>query len=170
MIAVRNVNQSDITSLSELAKLCFIDTFGHLYSKDNLFKHLEKTCSPDFFSTALLNDQLLVAENDMLVGYIKFGNVGLPIENIPDASKEIHRLYIHPEFQGNNIGHSLIQSALDSPDLRSAKHLYLSVYEDNKKAQKFYQDCGFSIIDEYDYHVGSHIDREFIMYKKASEI
>ncbi len=170
MITIKNADESDITPLSELAQLCFIDTFGHLYSKENLLEHLQETCSPDFFREALLHDQILLAKKEnKLFGYIKYGEMGLPVESIFDDAKEIHRLYVHPEFKRKNIGRSLMQYALDDIFLKSAKHLYLSVYEDNIAAQKFYQNYGFSIVGEYDYYVGSHIDREFIMYRKNTE-
>ena len=169
MLIIRNTTNSDTNALSELAKLCFTDTFGHLYSKANLLNHLEKTCSARFFSETLLHDRILLAEKTTLIGYIKFGEVDLPIESIPKEAKEIHRLYIHPKHKGNGVGRSLMQYALEDPSLKSAEHLYLSVYEDNLPAQQFYQSYGFSVIGEYDYYVGSHIDREFIMHKRNND-
>lgn len=170
MITIKNADESDITHLSDLAQWCFIDTFGHLYSKENLCEHLQETCSPDFFSLALLHDQILLAkEEGGLLGYIKFGEVALPIESLPDGSKEIHRLYIHPEYKGKGIGRNLMEHAFANPVLKASKYHYLSVYEDNLPAQKFYQNYGFSIIGEYDYYVGLHIDREFIMYRKNTQ-
>ena len=166
MTVIRDANKSDANALSEFAKLCFIDTFAHLYSKENLLKHLQKTCSPAYFSEALLHDKILLAEDNALIGYIKFGEISLPIDSIPCGSKEIHRLYVHPEFKGQGIGRDLMRQAFDHSVLKASKHVYLSVYEDNTHAQKFYQNHGFSIIGEYDYYVGSHIDREFIMHKK----
>jgi len=168
MINIRKAEESDLESLSQLAQLCFIDTFGNLYTKENLFTHLQETCSVEYFRKNILEDQILLAENDSLVGYIKFGDVGLPLDNIPEKSKEIQRLYIHPDFKRKHIGSKLMQLAFEDPILQESKHHYLSVYEDNIDAQKFYQNYGFSIVGEYDYYVGSHIDREYIMHRKNS--
>lgn len=167
MVIIRSAEESDLNSLSKLAELCFIDTFGHLYSKENLLTHLKTTCSQKYFSEALSNDLILVAEDaGKLLGYIKFGEVGLPIEPLPKNSKEIHRLYVHPNFKERGIGTRLMEAALKNPAIKGANNYYLSVYEDNIEAQKFYKSYGFSIVGEYDYYVGSHIDREFIMHSK----
>jgi len=170
MTIIRNAIISDVKALSQLAKLCFSDTFGHLYTKDDLSSHLQETCSPEFFSKSLTTDIILVAENydGSLVGYIKFGDLGLPIKNIHEGSKEIHRLYIHPDFKRKNIGSNLMQHAFTNPILETAKHYYLSVYENNIIAQNFYKDFGFTIIGKYDYYVGAHIDIELIMHKTNS--
>jgi len=170
MSIIRSADKSDVDALSSLANLCFTDTFGHLYSKDNLSKHLTETCSPEFFCNALINDKIIIIENNYtLIGYIKFGDMDLAIEPIPALSKEIHRLYIHPDFQKKGFGRKLIQEAFNDPILKNAKHYYLSVYENNISAQKFYKGYGFSIIGEYNYYVGTHIDREFIMHKQHGQ-
>ncbi len=170
MITIRYADQPDINALSSLARLCFSDTFGHLYSKKNLSEHLQTTCSSEFFAKSLSEDKILLAEDgNQLVGYIKFGEVNLPLQTIPDSAKEIQRLYIHPQFKGNGIGRNLMQHALNHSTLKTSKHLYLSVYEGNIKAQNFYKKYEFSIIGEYNYYVGSHIDREFIMHKKNTD-
>jgi len=169
MTDIRNADQQELKALSELAKTCFTDSFGHLYSEEDLNSHLQKTCSIEYFEEAMLKDKILLAKNESkIIGYIKFGDVGLPVDNIPKKSVEIHRLYIHPKHKNMGIGKKLIRKAFESDILKSAKHIYLSVYENNFTAQNFYKKYGFSKVGEYDYFVGSHIDREFIFYLNNS--
>lgn len=40
------------------------------------------------------------------------------------------------------------------------------IVELSQLAQYFYDVYGFTIIGEYEYYVGSHIDRKFIMHKE----
>ncbi len=167
---VRKVRKEDVEALSTLARACFTDTFGHLYSNENLVQHMDKTCSAAFFDEAMGQDRIVLAEDDteigVLLGYIKYGAVGLPVDDLPENAWEIQRLYIHPKHQGKAIGRKLMDVALAEMADKQVEHIYLSVYEDNVRAQKFYQSYGFAAVGEYDYYVGTHIDREYIMYKK----
>jgi len=171
MVAYRKANESDIELLSALAQLCFTDTFGHLYEEKHLLNHLDQTCSPDFFYNALQHNVIILAETKekVLIGYIKVGEVEVPLESCPAEAKEIHRLYIHPEFKRNNVGSALMHHALGDVIFKTAEHCYLSVYQANRVAQKFYHKFGFNIIGEYDYYVGPHIDREYIMHKTLTK-
>ncbi len=163
------MTKEDAEALSTLARVCFTDTFGHLYSNENLMQHMDKTCSDAFFCEAMGKDRIVLVEEDReagsLLGYIKYGAVGLPVDALPENAWEIQRLYIHPKHQGKAIGRKLMDVVLAEMADKQVKHIYLSVYVDNVRAQKFYQSYGFVAVGEYDYYVGTHIDREYIMYK-----
>jgi len=170
---IRLANEHDTEQLSTLSRQTFSDNFGHLYTAENLEYHLQKTCSPEFFAGALEGgDVITVAcEGEHLVGYAKGGLVGLPVENLPAGydpaqSREIHRLYVTTPFQTKGIGHALMQSLMDMPDIAGARMLYLGVWENNTRAQRFYARYGFATISEYRYYVGTHVDRELIMARE----
>jgi len=167
MYIIRKAEISDSSELAKLAKNCFVETFGGLYSKENLEFHLNKTCSEKYFSEAFKVDQTLVAQSKMgnLIGYIKFGELGFEVDDKVANSVEIHRLYVLAKEHKKKIGTSLMNEALDHIYRSGVEALYLSVYEDNIIAQKFYRKYGFEKIGEYDYLVGSHVDREYIMFK-----
>ncbi len=167
MVEVKEANISDVRQISEFAKHCFTDTFGHLYSEDNLNSHLEETCSEKYFKNSIIFDKILLAKIDSnIVGYIKFGEVGIPLNKVKEDSKEIHRLYIHPNFKQIGIGTQLMNFALSEETLKNSKNIYLSVYENNEPAKIFYKNYGFEKIGEYNYYVGSHVDLEHIMHKE----
>jgi ribosomal protein S18 acetylase RimI-like enzyme len=45
---------------------------------------------------------------------------------------------------------------------KGAKTLYLSVWENNHRAQRFYQRYGFKHLGEHKFMVGNSADRDFI--------
>ncbi len=155
-----------LAELETLAYSTFTATFGHLYTPENLQSHLVKTCSAAFFADALANGcNIDIARcGDEVVGYIKYGAVGLPIAYTKD-DVEIHRLYVSAKWQGQGIGKKLMDHALQSLAVQSAAHLYLGVWEHNHKAQAFYRRYAFRPIGKYLYYVGTHADREIIMQR-----
>lgn len=166
VMQIRFVTNEEINALSRLAITTFSDTFGHLYPPQDLAFHLEKTCSSQYFGEALGRDKILVAEElGQLVGYLKYGAVGLPITDIPEGAMELHRLYLTKDFQGKGIGKQLMDAFLSQPEVNAAPSLYVGVWENNTRAIKFYREYGFEICGEYDYAVGQHIDHEWMMVR-----
>lgn len=161
---IRPIQSTDLRPLADLAAKTFTDTFGHLYHTDDLKAHLEKAFSLPFFEDSLEKDHILIAEEQgQIAGYAKFGDVGLPIDHDPQADQELHRLYIDKPYLGKGIAPLLMTEMMKIPSMQQAKTIYLGVWENNSRAQKFYQKYGFEKIGEYDYPVGNHIDREWIM-------
>jgi diamine N-acetyltransferase len=159
---IKKAARDNIIELEALAKRSFTDTFGHLYSKENLEYHLSTTCSIDYFSKQLamgFNIDLAYIGNH-IAGYSKYAAVQLPITH-DYHDIEIQRLYVDSCYHNKGIGKSLLEKILN--DVVLAQNVYLGVWEHNHKAQSFYAHYRFKVIGEYNYHVGSHIDRELIM-------
>ena len=165
-IIIQSIDESKMLELEKLAVSTFKETFGHLYTSDNLEHHLEKSCSAEFFLSDLAKGQHIdIAVIDGTLGaYIKYGCVGLPIDHNKDDA-EIHRLYVTQIFQAQGIGKMLMNHALKQDHIQKAKRLFLGVWEHNLKAQNFYRGYGFEPVGEYIYYVGTHADREIIMQR-----
>ncbi len=80
------------------------------------------------------SDSGSAAKRAMLVGFLSMG------------AGTIHNLYIKPGFQGQGIGHSLIETAKAS----SGGQLKLWVFEPNEGAIRFYERHGFSTLRQTD--------------------
>jgi ribosomal protein S18 acetylase RimI-like enzyme len=154
----------DAQALSALAKQTFTETFGHLYTAENLKLHLEKTCSVDFFESSLKQDHIIIARDvEAIIGYAKFGALGLPVSNPPANASEIHRLYVIQPYQARRVGSALMNEVMRHEAIKSSSAIYLGVWENNSKAQRFYTRYGFTPVGEYMYPVGTQLDREIIM-------
>ena len=60
---------------------------------------------------------------------------------------EIRRVYVDPEWQGRGIGSTLIETALQSADLRTASAVEIDVWEANANARRLYERFGFIATD-----------------------
>ncbi len=169
-ITVRKAVEDDAAMLTALGAETFTATFGHLYSRENLEKFLRKGHSVDIYQRLARDPAcaLWIAEDagGAAVGYAAAGPCTLPVPDLPEKSGELAKLYLLKEAQGAGLGPRLLEAALDFLKGRFA-HIYLSVYRDNKVAQRLYQRYGFVKIHDYFYMVGDHADPEWIMELKA---
>lgn len=159
---------ADVPALAALASATFRETFGHLYSHDDLEAHLAAKCSEAFFSAALEepDTHILIAwEGSEPVGYIKWGALELPADAPPPGSREIHRLYVVASHQRSGLGRRLMEQAMLA--CADAPAIYLGVWEHNHKAQRFYAGYGFTHAGEHAYPVGTQIDRDLIWVRHA---
>lgn len=166
MISLLPATPDHIPALARLAQQAFTETFGHLYSQENLAAHLNSSCSEAFFANALQQGDtiLLACDGDTAVGYAKYGAVGLPVEFHPEDA-ELHRLYVLQSHQGQGVGARLMDAALAA--MSAAPVIYLGVWEENYKARKFYANYGFEDFGTYLYYVGRHVDNELILRRSS---
>jgi ribosomal protein S18 acetylase RimI-like enzyme len=161
--------EADYETLAGFAAKTFTATFGHLYTPENLQRHLSDYCCPGYFREAVEagEDVVLVKDGDTLIGYGKAGRVVLPIDSpIPEDAIEIHRVYIDAPYQGRGLGRQLMDHLLALPKLAAAPMIYLGVWEENLAAQALYASYGFTQVGRYLYQVGSQFDREIILARK----
>jgi len=170
---IRPVTLSDLdwitAPLAELGAVTFSETFGHLYDPKDLKAFLAEKHSPEYYKASILDPdrQLwILKDRDELGGYMELRPVNLPIDPLPKDALEFGRLYFRNAFQGQGLGGRFIHLAEDYARDNGFKSLILSVYCDNFPAQKLYSRHGFEKIGEYDFAVGDHFDREWIMSKQ----
>ena len=96
------------------------------------------------------------------VGYVVAGPCDLPVPDMPARSGEVVRFYVLSRYQGAGLGRRMLDVALGWLD-ENFDHVYLSVWSENKGAHRLYARCGFAKIAEYEFEVGAHRDREWIM-------
>ena len=172
MDVIRKATIDDVNELIEFGKQTFTKTFGHLYPSEDLNNYLNESYSNDKFMTYINNDKyftyIAINNDNIIIGYIIASKgVDLPHDDITNNCYEIIKLYIIEDSFGKGISYKLMDEVIkwyQSDDDRN--DLFLSVYSDNHRAQKFYQKYGFEFAKEYGYVVGKSIDREFIYRKK----
>ena len=166
----REATKADAPELAAFARQMFIETFGHAYRQQDLESHLAEKYHPKEFERSIeAGDEIILAHDGQeLVGYCKLGEVGLPMPHAPKEAKEIHRLYIHKKYHGGGLGQELFRRAMESNQLKSAPIVYLGVWEENARAQRFYFKNDFMPVGRYLYPVGQHLDNEMILARVAS--
>jgi ribosomal protein S18 acetylase RimI-like enzyme len=160
----RDATSADAALMAEIGPRTFVETFGHLYTKENLQAFLENHSEANWRSE--LEDPrfaVRIAEVDgQAVGFAKIGPPSLPFEP-RGPSAELRQLYVLAPWQGEGIAHALMGWAIGHSKALGARDLYLSVFVDNHRARRFYERYGFDFVGTYAFMVGSHEDEDHVM-------
>lgn len=167
MILFRNATPADAALMSRIGRESFTETFGHLYSPENLAAFLENH-APDKWAAELADPTFAVriAEDDGTpAGFCKLGKPSLPFE-VEGPTAELRQLYVLKPWHGTGVAKVLMDWAMNAARFRGAGQMVLSVFTDNHRARRFYARYGFEQIGTYDFMVGTHADQDLIMRAK----
>ena len=171
---IHRADAADAAEVAAFARQCFLDAFSHNNTPDHLFAYVEDAFDVGRMRTDL-GDQdaiyLLAREADdaeSLLGYAKL-QFHSPIECLADmAPAKLERIYVGGKFQQRGIGGILLSSAIERAKAASAKILWLSVWEENKDAQRFYERHGFAPVGTTFFMFGPERQRDVVMAKRLS--
>jgi len=167
MIDYRNAVPGDGPELAAMARTCFTETFGTLYSAENLAAFLEQVFGPNGLPSQIDDPAFtirLATDTGRIVGFAKLGPNALPFPQADDANAvELYQLYVASTHHGDGVGPALLDWAITTARGQGADTLALSVYVDNHRAKRFYARYGFVDVGRYDFPVGDQIDEDRLM-------
>ena len=167
-ITYRAGEAGDAARLARLFRDSFVETFGHLYSPDNLAAFLAGKSEADWaeeLADAAFSVRIAEAPGEAgreAVGYAKLGPLSLPFEP-RGPSAELRQLYVLKPWHGAGIAHELMRWTIAEARASGARDLVLSVYVDNHRARRFYDRYGFEYVGPYRFMVGDHADEDHVM-------
>jgi GNAT superfamily N-acetyltransferase len=164
MVDYRDAGPADAAALATLGARTFTETFGHLYSPENLAVFLVNHSEEKWLGE--LRDPgfavRLAEEDGAAAGFAKIGPPSLPFE-VVGPTVELRQLYVRAPWHGTGVAAELMAWVLAEARRRGAGQIYLSVFVDNPRARRFYARYGFEPVGRYDFMVGSHADEDIIM-------
>jgi ribosomal protein S18 acetylase RimI-like enzyme len=163
-IVHRDAVPADATLMAEIGRRTFAETFGHLYSPENLAAFLANHNEANW--RAELEDPAfsvrIVEADGEPIGYAKIGPPSLPFDP-RGPSAELRQIYVLDPWQGRGIAQELMAWAIGEARKRGARDLYLSVFVDNHRARRFYERYGFTFVGTYAFMVGDHEDEDHVL-------
>jgi ribosomal protein S18 acetylase RimI-like enzyme len=166
-VAFRSATEADAAALAELGARSFTETFGHLYTPENLAAFLASH-SEEKWRSELADPAFAVRIGEaqgMAVAYAKIGPPTLPFEP-RGRPVELRQFYVLKDWQGTGAAATLMQWVLEEAERRGGDELYLSVFIDNHRARRFYERYGFERVGRYAFMVGTHADEDIVMRKR----
>lgn len=164
-IVYRTPTVADTEALCQLGRDTFVETFGTLYSAKDLNHFLVTVFGPGGMPDEM-NDAGLafqVAEDGgELVGYCKVGDLHTEVDTGTRRGLELRQLYVRRSHQGAGVAARLMQWGLNELRRRGAEDVYLSVFSENVRAQRFYARYGFVEIGRNIFMVGDQADDDRI--------
>lgn len=160
----REAGPEDAPLLGEIGRQSFIETFGHLYTPENLAAFLENHDEANW--RAELADPRYAVRLGFVDGvnaaYLKLGPPSLPFTP-PSASIELRQFYVLKPWQGTGLAAQMMDWTIEEARRRAVAAIFLSVFIDNIRAQRFYARYGFEAVGRYDFMVGTHADEDIVM-------
>jgi len=168
---IRPATLTDAPALAELGAVTFAETFGHLYSPENLAAHLARAHSEAEHARVLQDEGmgvwLALDDAGRAVAFAVAGRCKLPVPDLEPNAGELKQIYVRASHQNLYLGSQLMRAALAWLEARYSP-LYIGVWSQNTGAQKLYGRYGFEKAGEYRFCVGDHYDHEFILKRPAS--
>lgn len=171
-IEFRYATPTDAAMLANLTA----NTFWDAYERDS---NLERKYIRDYMSTAFSIEQItlelaeektiyLVAEsNSEEIGYSKLLSGSSRPEISGNRNIEISRIYLIKEFWGKNFGAPLLNRCVDEARIKEFDIIWLSVWEHNLRAIRFYEKHGFSKVGKHMFDLASSPQTDFVMERKV---
>lgn len=146
-ITIRKILIEDASLLVQMSRTTFYDTFKDTCTPADMQLFLEDTFNVNQLIKEVSNpeDHYFFIEVDGIpVGYIRFMEdyTDLPIMKKWKAL-ELKRFYILKEFHGGGIAQQLMDYFLNYARQNKYEAVWLGVWEDNFRAQRFYEKYGF---------------------------
>lgn len=160
----RDATADDAAAIAAFGRENWAATFANVgYSPEDLAAYLNKSFSADIQRAEIGNPELryrLAFDAEGLVGFCLMGVQSLPVDEA--RSLELHRLYVAERAKGAGVANTLMEDCIAWARAHDASALYLSVWENNFRAQRFYRRWGFADFSEWDFMVGKTADRDLI--------
>lgn len=159
----------EVAALTNMARSTFASTFTH-YRPEDLNAYLNEYLSFEAIQGELAdptNGFRFILLDGVRTGFLKWQ---APTTRYQDKVQVpgkkpflLDKLYFLEEYKGQGLGPISLAYILSFARYRAAADfVYLSVWERNYRAQKFYQQAGFRTIGSFRFPVGEAQDLEFL--------
>lgn len=167
-IILRRAVVADAALLSALAARTLYDAFGPQTDPVNMAVHLEKTFNLAQ-TTAELSDAtctFFIAETQGLpVGYFKLRQHPAPECVTGPQPLQLQRIYARREWLGQGVGATLMQGAIDEAQRQNFRTLWLTTWDENPRAIRFYQKWGFQHVGHHPFEFGRQVTLDWVMVR-----
>lgn len=167
MIDYRDATPADGPELDAMAIKVWRETFGHSAPPADIEAYLTHAYGPNGTLIRDLADPhiryRLATDDGAIVGYAKMVDPWLPKEAIAPGGLQLSQLYVAATHHGRGVADILMRWAIGTAIAWHANALYLTVWEENARAKRFYDKRGFVHIGDYAFKTGTQIDRDLIM-------
>lgn len=165
-IKIEKVAIEQIDHLQSIGKKTFSQTFSSTNTEENMAKYLEEGFSVQKLTKEFNNPDsefYFALADSAIVGYLKI-NFGKSQTELQDSSSlEIERIYVLNEFHGKKVGQLLYEKAISIAKKQSSNYVWLGVWEENKRALKFYEKNGFKPFDKHIFKLGDDEQTDIMM-------
>ena len=155
----------DGPALAAMARRCFVETFGHRYAAHDLAAFLDAAYGPDGLPAELEDPQVdfrIALAGTEIIAYAKVSLLKAPASAPRPGALELRQIYVLGPWQGKGVAEALMAWALERARSRRAPEIYLTVFDHNQRAKRFYTRHGFSDVGGCLFRCGTSVEDDRI--------
>lgn len=161
--------QNAAASLGAMARQAFAETFAHLYDAVPFEQFLEDAYGASGSMEHGLADPSIrwqvAAVGERPIGYAKLSKLTAPAPDPLPGAMELQQIYVLSPWHGSGVADRLMHWALDAARSEGAPEIYLTVFDHNARAKRFYGRYGFSEVGHCTFKLGSRVDDDRVWRK-----
>lgn len=166
----RDLIQADTRTLPPLARRIFAETFGHLFDAQKFADFCDAAYGPRGamvadFQDASINWRVAEAAGE-LIAYAKIRPLVAPAPDPKRGAMELQQIYVLPQWHGKGVAEALMRWSIDLARQQGAPELYLTVFDHNERAKRFYGKHGFSEVGRCAFVLGDQIHDDRVWRKQ----
>ncbi|RYP64519.1 hypothetical protein DL770_009184 [Monosporascus sp. CRB-9-2] len=176
-----DASPADAQAMAALGAKMFTESFGYSIPPDDLAAFLESTYTAAALGAQLRDPQISTwaakdAEGSTLLGFVQLvrGKTDECLEESstdldPNVLAHLHRLYVDGRAHGGGIGSRLVAAAEGRARAEGLAKMWLTVWEENERAQRLYERLGFAKVGKTDFVMGQCVQRDWVMVKDLEQ-
>jgi diamine N-acetyltransferase len=156
---IRRATIADAAALAEFARRTFIDTFA----AQNKPEDIDAYCAQSYGVAQQQREiedgiTLLGEEHGALIAFAQIHSSGSKFGDV-----ELGRFYVDRDHHGRGLARELMDAVIAAARTMNARKLWLSVWEHNPRAIRFYEKYGFLDEGTQPFLVGSDLQTDRVM-------
>ncbi|QCR23521.1 GNAT family N-acetyltransferase [Pontibacter sp. SGAir0037] len=167
--AFRKATPADAQLLADLGWQTFYEAFAAANNPADM-----EAFRPTMYSLELQEVELadpatdfLIVENEgEAIAYVKLTAGPAPAEIRAENPIQISRLYTLAQWTGCGLGDKLMQYCLEKGKQQGHDVIWLTVWEHNERAKRFYRKYNFTEAGELDFVLGEDVQRDLYMQRE----
>lgn len=172
---LRSATPEDATTIAALAIQIFLDTYATDGVRPDLAREAFTEYSTEAFANRLQESRrqfFLAEQGTAIIGFSEILLANLPAPVAKMAGAELVRLYIQPRYQRRGVGRDLIQLAEQAAASKGLGAVWLTAWEGNAQAHRFYAALGYEDIGTatYSFEGNSYNNRVFTKHLLHGEV
>jgi len=161
----RSATPEDAAEIAEFMTRNFLAAYGHCSSAENVQQAIQDYYGVDAQRADLANVNII---NCLCIIDNKISGLAQVKPPKPQGEQlkfELSRFYVDTPYHGKGIAPMLMQKTLEQLKSKSARSLWLSVWQESQQAIRFYQKQGFVITGDTIFMVGNDPMKDWLMTK-----
>jgi ribosomal protein S18 acetylase RimI-like enzyme len=168
----RQATESDAEKVAAFARAVFIDTFSARNTPENMAHYLNAALTNEKILEEILDSEntfVFIEHNQVIIAYYKLttgfdpADSSIPEQLSEKASIMLERFYVDFAWHGSIVAKQMMQHCLEFAESLNKDCIWLGVWENNFRAQKFYQKWDFDIVGSHPFVMGDETQTDYWM-------